>query len=254
MPLPLLKIFVMAILRIWLLIHFFGISLCYAQVGFNLAKDVGFPKNQFYDLLVDNNTIVGYGLGFNNSIEWQQGLVLSKFDTLGNLLLSKIILHPPGDFYSIDKAWGKIIKTSDGGYAMTSAPFYSNSAVLIKTNENFEVEFIKEYPDTVNLSNYFYKLLETPEGYLLYGSIQRPDYYTDGFIRYVDKQGETVWFKYFEFSQFSTTRLVAVRIREMSSFRAKSKHGEFFIPQEQPRVAGDHRNGRAPVHDFVAAF
>jgi len=49
-------------------------------------------------------------------------------------------------------------------------------------------------------------------------------------------------------------RLVAVRIREMSSFRAKSKHGEFFIPQEQPRVAGDHRNGRAPVHDFVAAF
>jgi len=52
----------------------------------------------------------------------------------------------------------------------------------------------------------------------------------------------------------SHNRLVAVRIREMSSFRAKSKYGEFFIPQEQPRVAGDHRNGRAPVHDFVAAF
>jgi hypothetical protein len=195
----------MVFFRIWVFLQLVNISTSYSQTGFNLAKDVGFPSNQFYDLLVDNDTIVGYGLGFNNSTEWQQGLVLAKFDTLGNLLLSKIILHPPGDFYSVDKAWGKIIKTSDGGYAMTSAPFYSNIAVLIKTDKNFEVEFIKEYPDTVNLSNYFYKLLETPEGYLLYGAIQRPDYYDDGFIRHVDKQGETIWFKNFDFSQFSTT-------------------------------------------------
>jgi len=69
---------------------------------------------------------------------------------------------------------------------------------------------------------------------------------------------EWLFFSRIQFSidgkAFEYIRLVAVRIREMSSFRAKSKHGEFFIPQEQPRVAGDHRNGRAPVHDFVAAF
>ncbi|MBV6438620.1 MAG: T9SS C-terminal target domain-containing protein [Haliscomenobacteraceae bacterium CHB4] len=204
----------MAAFRTLLFFQFLSVAAGYAQPGFNLAVDVGYPQNQFYDLLVENDTIIGYGLGFNNNVEWQQGLVLSKFDSSGNLLLSKIILHPPGDFYNIDKHWGKIIKTSDGGFAMTAAPYYSNSAVLIKVNNNFEVEFIKEYPDTVNLSNYFYKLLETPGGYLLYGAIQRPDYYDDGFIRYVDKQGNTVWFKYVDHSDYSNGVVSLERIND----------------------------------------
>ncbi|MCE7923417.1 MAG: T9SS C-terminal target domain-containing protein [Haliscomenobacteraceae bacterium CHB4] len=197
----------MADFKMFLFVFLSSVTTGYAQTGFNLAVDVGFPQNQFYDIFVDNDTIVGYGLGFNNNTEWQQGLVLSKFDSSGNLLLSKIILHPPGDFYSIDKHWGKIIKTSDGGFAMTAAPYYSNSAVLIKTNNDFEVEFIKEYPDTVNLSNYAYTLLEAPDGYLLFGGIQRPDYNDDGFIRYVDKQGNTIWFKYIVYSNYENAVL-----------------------------------------------
>jgi hypothetical protein len=196
----------MNILRygLWLCLYLISMNAGYAQTGFNLAKDAGFSKTEYTDFLIDNDTIVCYGLGLNNDSVWRPGLVLSKFDSSGTLLLSKIILHPPGDYYNIGKAWGKITKTADGGYAMTAAPFQSNSAVLIKTDANFEVEFIKEYPDTVNLSNYFYKLLETPEGYLLYGAIQRPDYNNDGFIRYVDKQGETIWFKYLDYSPYWT--------------------------------------------------
>ncbi len=126
-----------------------------------------------------------------------------------NVLQADVLVDSLGDLYSIDKYWGKIIKTADG-YAMTAAPYYRNSAVLIKVNRALQVEFIKEYPDSVNLSNYFYLLTETPQGYLLFGTIQRPDYYGDGFIRYVDKQGETIWFQYLANSNY-TNNILDVR-------------------------------------------
>ncbi|MFQ6606019.1 MAG: hypothetical protein ACE5D8_10805, partial [Fidelibacterota bacterium] len=148
-------------------------------------------------MIIDNDTILGIGVGFSDSIEWKQGIVLAKFDSSGNLLNSKIILDSLGDKFAVDKHWGKIIKTTDGGYAMTAATVYRKSAFLIKLSHDLEVEFIKEYPDTVNLANYSYKLLEISDGYLLYGFIQRPNFLDDAFIRRVDKQGNTVWFNYY---------------------------------------------------------
>ncbi|MFQ5446392.1 MAG: hypothetical protein ACE5FF_05610, partial [Saprospiraceae bacterium] len=188
----------MKLLKYNLLVLFIMITqLASTQPGFNLVRDTGFPQNHFYDLLVDNDTIIGYGLCFNDTVEWRQGLLLSKFDTLGNHIYSRIILDSLDDVLTIDKLWGKIIKTSDGGYAITAATFYRESAFLIKVSHNLEVEFIKEYPDTVNLSNYFYKLFEISDGYILYGGIQRPNFQNQGFIRRVDYEGNTIWFDYF---------------------------------------------------------
>ncbi|MBV6438844.1 MAG: hypothetical protein EPGJADBJ_00472 [Saprospiraceae bacterium] len=175
------------------------------QNTFNLAKSLPYPQGDFRHITLDNDTITGIGIGFNNNIEWKQGVVIAKLDSSGNVLTSNIILDSLDDAMAVGKAWGGIIKTADGGYAAIAATVERTSAFLIKLNNNLQLEFIKEYPDTVNLSNYFYKILETPEGYLLYGAIQRPDYYDDGFIRYVDKQGNTVWFKYVEYSDYSTT-------------------------------------------------
>jgi hypothetical protein len=172
-----------------------------AQSGLNIAVSDGLSTTQYTDFAISNDTIVAYGLGVYNG--WPY-LVLSKFDSSGNLLLSKKIDNPPGDYYNIGRFWGRIVAAPDGGYAMNAAPYISNSTVLIKVDNAFNVEFIKEYPDTVNLSNYFYKLLAVPNGYLIYGSTQKPDTYDDGTIRYVDKAGETIWLKSFS-SQFSRT-------------------------------------------------
>lgn len=148
-------------------------------------------------MLINNDTIIGYGIGFSDSVEWEQGLILTKFDSSGNLIKSVFILDSLDGVLAVDKHWGKLIATTDGGYAMTAAAFYRESAFLIKVNRHLEVEFIKEYPDTVNRSNYNYKLVEINDGYLLYGGIQRPNYLNNPFIRRVDKYGNTVWFKYF---------------------------------------------------------
>lgn len=178
----------------------------YGQSGtYNMATSLPYPRSNFEQFIVIEDTLIGYGTCFNNDTEWKQGVVVAKLDSSGNILKHNFILDAQGDLLATDKAWGNIIHTADGGYAAIAATVGRKSAFLIKMTNGLQVEFIKEYPDTVNLSNFFYKLLETPEGYLLYGSIQRPDYYTDGFIRHVDKQGETIWIKNFDFSQFSTT-------------------------------------------------
>lgn len=175
----------------------------FAQQGLNLAQALNYPKSDFSHAITVHDTIIGYGTGFSDTVDWKQGVVLAKLDSNGNVLTTKIILDSLGDKLSVAKHWGTILPTSDGGYAMTAATVYRESAFLIKTDHNFNIEFIKEYPDTVNLSNYFYMLLETVDGYLLYGAIQRPDYYDDGFIRHVDKQGETIWFKYLTTTNYS---------------------------------------------------
>lgn len=144
-------------------------------------------------LVDDDENIVVYGLGFNDTIEWRQGLLVAKLDTNGILLNSNLILDASDDELSIGLDWGKIIKTSDGGYAATAAPLISNSALLIKMDHNLQVEFIKEYPDTINRSNFDYNLIEVNGGYLLFGSIQKLDYYVDGFVKYVDQNGTLTW-------------------------------------------------------------
>ena len=170
----------------------------------NIAKTLVYPQSNFYDMIVHQDTITGYGIAFKDSITWKQGLVIAQFDSSGNVIAVTFIQDSLGDKFAVDKHWGKIIRTSDGGYAATAATVGRNSAFLLKLDKDLNIQFIKEYPDTINLSNYFYKLLETPQGYLLYGAIQRPDFYDDGFIRHVDKAGNTIWFKYLQFSNVFT--------------------------------------------------
>lgn len=165
---------------------------------FSQPIDLGWPTNHFRDMIVDNDTIIGYGLAYPDNTYSQQGLTLSKFDSLGNHLFSRMILDPLGEHLSISYHWGKITKTRDGGYIMTAAPTHGDAAWLIKVDHQFEVEFIKEYLDTINRSHFQYKApIELNDGYLLYGAIQRTNYLSDPFARRVDQQGNTIWFKYF---------------------------------------------------------
>ncbi|MCB0587356.1 MAG: T9SS type A sorting domain-containing protein [Phaeodactylibacter sp.] len=165
---------------------------------FSLPINLSYPLNHFRDMIIDQDTIIGYGLGFSNDSIPQQGLLLSKFDSLGNHLFSRMILDPEEEPLFIDYHWGKITKTRDGGYIMTAAPTHGDAAWLIKTNHEFEVEFIKEYLDTINRSHYRYIApVELSDGYLLSGAIQRPNYLNNAFARRVDSVGNTVWFSYF---------------------------------------------------------
>jgi len=180
------------------LLIFFYPFLLTAQPGFNLAPPQEYPKAHFRNMILDDDNIVGYGMAFSDTIEWRQGLYVEKFDSSGSHLISNFILDSLGDALSMDQHYGRISKVSSGGYVLTAAPLQRNSAMLIKMGPNLEVEFIKEYTDTVNLGHYNYKEpVKTQDGYLLYGQIQRPNYFSDPFVRRVDDQGNTLWFNYY---------------------------------------------------------
>lgn len=155
-------------------------------------------------MIVDNSGMIVFGDGFNNSIEMKQGLMIVRLDTTGHLIDSNFITDSMGDAITVSQDWGKIIKTLDGGYALTAAPYIRNSAFLIKLNYNLEVVFIKEYPDTINLSNFDYKLKEVSGGYLLFGSIQLPDYNLQGFVKYVDSGGDIIWERFYSNAPYGT--------------------------------------------------
>ncbi len=170
-------------------LFFFHVS--QSQPGFNKIYNLELPINHLKEMIVHNDTIIGYGLAkTTDTLNWQQGLLLVKFDSSGNLLQHKLLLDSLGDHYTNGTYWGDIIATEDGGYALTAAAFYRNSAFLIKLKNDLEVEFIKEYNDTINLSTFNYRLLEIKNGYLLYGNIQRPNFVGNAFVQRVDKTGE----------------------------------------------------------------
>lgn len=168
----------------------------YAQPGFNQVYDLGFNYQLMRDIVVHNDTVVGYGIAQLDST-FQQVILLTQFDSSGNLLNWDTIADPAGDFYSMGKSWGKITPTRDGGYALTAAPLVKNAARLIKVNGELETEFIKEYVDSNLASNFAYQILEIDDGYLLYGRVQDSNLVARPFIRRVDKKGGEVWNRYF---------------------------------------------------------
>jgi hypothetical protein len=204
-----------------------------AQDFQNLAIDLGLVNNHFRHVIVHDDTIVGLGMARADTITWQQGLLVAKFDSTGSLFASALLLDSLGENLSVDRAWGKIARTSDGGYALTGATTSRRDAILFKLDASLQEEFRHEYTDTINLSNYNYKTpIELEDGYILYGSIQRPNFKNDPFARRVDRQGNTIWFKFYGDYEmpdyFSDARLrqdssvVFVGTREISPLAALS--------------------------------
>ena len=83
-----------------------------AQSIWNDTISLGYPRARITDMIVDNDTIIVYGTGFNNAIEYKQGLIIAKLDSSGNVLQNKILLDSLGDKLAVDESWGKIIKTN----------------------------------------------------------------------------------------------------------------------------------------------
>lgn len=99
---------------IFFLLPFLGL----AQPGFNKIYDVTVSNPHFRDMIVHDDTIVGYGMAIVNTDPWLQGIIVAQFDTSGTLLNWNTFTEATGESYSMDKPWGKITHSPDGGYAL----------------------------------------------------------------------------------------------------------------------------------------
>jgi hypothetical protein len=180
---------------IFILLWLLPLQFAYTQSSFNYLLDYGYPINHFRDVIVHDDTIVGLGIAYPDSFNLQQGILLAKIDSNGTLLQKKLILDSLGRDLVIVNPGSKIIHTSDGGYALMAAPIQTDGSILFKLNHNLDIERIIEFEDTSLRSNFLYNILETPNGYLLYGILQKMDYQLFGFIRHVTKSGNLIWNK-----------------------------------------------------------
>lgn len=169
----------------------------FSQSGFNTIYDFTYPRSQFRNLIVHQDTVIAYGIARMDTLPNLQCLFLARFDSSGVPIDSRLICDTLGDYFAMDINWAEIISTSDGGYALTAASIFSNNGMFIKLRQDLSVEFIQEYPDMVNLVEFYNSIVELPDGYLLGGHLQRPNYLQDAFLRRVDKQGNSVWFSYY---------------------------------------------------------
>lgn len=165
-----------------------------AQPGFNQTYDLSISYTDFRSILVDNDTIVFTGVARSIDSPFVQIALIGRVDTNGAILGYQMIEDSLGDYLYVEKP---LIKTADGGYAFVAAILFRNTVGLFKVNKDLTLESVFEFVDTVNLATFYKEIIAIEDGYLLSGYVQRPDHKYDGFVRKINEQGSTMWFKYY---------------------------------------------------------
>jgi len=84
-------------MRYILMLLWVGISCsCLSQQVFNRAYDYGYPRNQYRNLIVHNDTIVGYGMARTDTPPYRQCLFVARLDSSGIELDHTLICDPLG--------------------------------------------------------------------------------------------------------------------------------------------------------------
>lgn len=179
---------------------FFFLSICYfyhisaQDTTYNKVFELPYYGSEVKHATVHDDTIIMYGTGFFDTINFQQGVFFSKYDTNGHLIDSTMILYPAGNsLYAQSKIR---IGSNNNSYVVTVGVFSRRNAMLLKLNRNLDVEISKEYIDTTTLSNYSYAPVVIENGYFLRGEKEKQDSYNDAFVSLTDEEGEILWTKY----------------------------------------------------------
>jgi hypothetical protein len=164
--------------------------------GFNKRFPIEYPNTRIFKVLIENDTIIALGDGFSDTTLTEKGIVLMKFDTLGNLLHSKYIFDV--NFHStlsLFPAYGSLLKAHGGGYIMNITHFLFEFPMILKTDHDFNVEFIKQYQEPNDDYYHLCDMISDVDGYLMYGKVFRQNGFSDGFLRKIDIDGDSVWLK-----------------------------------------------------------
>jgi hypothetical protein len=175
---------------------------------FNIAQDLDYIDNRFFDISLGEENIIGLGLAkerIGNSAYKLPGTLVAQYNFNGALLNDMLFtdtvyidtLNPGQSNFGISWWYGQILPTSDEGYLFTVVSTRGNK-VAVKLDSELQEEFRFEYEDSTNLSNFYCQVpVEVEDGYLLYGTALRLDGYRDAYLRKISFTGETMWLKYY---------------------------------------------------------
>jgi hypothetical protein len=136
--------------------------------------------------------------------KFKQGINYYKFDTLGNYISNYFDIDTVNNYnYTISENYGDLIISKDKFISIF--PTYENEDInIVELDKNFVPQKRLVIADTSYASNFDYEILELHNSdYLLFGSIQwfpkKPSKIPQiaGFVRRIDKEGKTIWLKYY---------------------------------------------------------
>ncbi len=163
------------------------------QPGFSQVYEMNVPSAGFHNLIAIQDTLYVAGTAINeNTLQW--GILLSKFDTLGNLISQHTVYDTTGDDYIFEPNYA-IIETLDGNLAITGNLWYKNWGFMAKFTKSGKLLFLKEYPDPGILNFHYASIVQIPDGYLIAGSKQLGNYRTVAFVQKISQTGEIIWEK-----------------------------------------------------------
>ncbi len=150
--------------------------------------------------MVSNDTIIGLGTAYPDNINLTQGILLVQLDSNFNILRKKLIIDSLGRdlfLYSYSK---NISRTKDGGYIFTAATVDEGNGILYKLDQDLNVKQRFEFVNPQLISNFAYRAIEVPQGYLLYALIQKQTFQIISTVRRIDYGGNIIWEKEYLFS------------------------------------------------------
>jgi hypothetical protein len=178
----------------------------FAQKGINnFMPNPPYTYSDFNNVLVQNDTIITYGTNIKKiGAIYRQGMYYAKLDTFGNILTDNFIIDTITNApLSATITYGNFIKTSKNTFIGISSIVGTGIVAMHEVGQNLQVISEFRFQDTTLISNFDYKIVEAKDGYLLYGSVYRklkngtPPWLPLGFVRKIDREGNTEWLKYY---------------------------------------------------------
>jgi hypothetical protein len=165
--------------------------------GFNKRFPIEYPNTRIFKVLVDKDTIIALGDGFSDTAFTEKGIVLMKLDTFGNLIQSNYIYDSIFGPFPVPLRWGSLLKTTDGGYIMNITAYGYEYPLILKTDHEFNLEFIKKYQEPGDYDYQLCDMISLSDGYLMHGIVGRSTGLYDGYLRKINFEGDSIWLKTF---------------------------------------------------------
>ncbi len=172
---------------------FFFHYCAFGQYGFSKIYDFGRPSAAYTGLVLANDTLNVYGVVYHDSIPNKQGLLFARADTNGNILSYNSYFDSLGDDY-VTRLGSSIIRLSNGkGFAMIGVSLHRANGFIIFVDNNGLLLNYYEYPDTNSIADFYEKLIEVDNGFIVCGSKVYHNNTVRAFMVKIDSMGNKVW-------------------------------------------------------------
>ena len=188
----------MRLILLFLFCHIF--SFIHSQFGFIDSLSGSYYSN----LIVHDDTLVLTGLKFPD-VDGLSGILFSKYDTLGNPLLSRVIQDKDNDRYLLSNTRSRnLIRLTDGsGYLFVAARRSDSVLLFMRFDNNGDVLWEQGHRDSTSTVIIISSIIEVEDGFLAGGRMQlKSDLSIEPIIIKTSKEGEVLWQKTYGVSQY----------------------------------------------------